>query len=200
MVVICPNCEAEYKIQSLHIPENGIEVKCLDCSQNWIEYNFGRVEDKVNANSDGAANDDLKQLAAEELQISRGKKTDIYGTIKDASDSDHAELLEKENPKQLEIQNRLKDSSNLLKKAQSTLKQIETEPVERKNNVHNSTIFGFLASSALFFIFLCIYLYSQKILQVLPSLSSAIDNYIFLVDIILEEILLLFNKIKSFFI
>ena len=200
MILICPNCDAEYKIQAFNIPNTGIEVECLDCGQNWFEYNIENIDTDPSVNSIKTEEDDLKQLAAEELSINLGKKIEKSAMTEKTKDSNHTELLELETPSQLQIQNRLKDSSDLLKKAQGRINEVKAKPTGKNINVHNSTIFGFLTSSFLFLTLLVFYLYSQKFLQVFPNFSVIITSYVLIIDIILGEILFLFRQVKDFLI
>ncbi len=197
MILICPNCDTEYKLRAVTIPENGIEVQCLECDQTWFEYNFDIFENEKSVDSADTQNDELKKLASEELSINLGKKPEISAADKKVTDPDYDEKLIKETHTHAEIQNRLKDSSDLLKKAQSNLNQIKIKPEEKKRSFHNSTIFGFLTSSGLFLILLFFYLYSNEILQVFPDLSSIMDSYVLIIDIMLKELLQLGKKIKN---
>ena len=82
MKIICPNCSAEYQIDGTFFDNEGRNVRCDQCTQEWYEYNFRNA--KTTNNSDRTT---LKKLAVEEYQILKtsGAKSN---EIKSASELD----------------------------------------------------------------------------------------------------------------
>ena len=47
MIISCPNCNKQFKINPSLIPDNGRDVKCGSCNHVW----FYKLEDKTEDNT-----------------------------------------------------------------------------------------------------------------------------------------------------
>ena len=42
MIITCPNCKSNYKIEETLISDNGRKVKCFNCTNFWIQFPDGK--------------------------------------------------------------------------------------------------------------------------------------------------------------
>tara|TARA_A100001011_G_scaffold388488_1_gene468178 strand:+ start:124 stop:756 length:633 start_codon:yes stop_codon:yes gene_type:complete len=42
MIITCPNCKSNYKIEETLISDNGRKVKCFNCTNFWIQFPNGK--------------------------------------------------------------------------------------------------------------------------------------------------------------
>ena len=42
MIIRCPYCKSNYKIEDSHISKNGRKVKCYNCANFWIQFSGGK--------------------------------------------------------------------------------------------------------------------------------------------------------------
>ncbi|HHB81612.1 MAG TPA: thioredoxin, partial [Aliiroseovarius sp.] len=60
MRLVCPNCGAQYEVDSRVIPENGRDVQCSNCGHTWFQKPAGSeaLAELMQANAHSPAQED----------------------------------------------------------------------------------------------------------------------------------------------
>ena len=92
MIIICPYCKSNYKIEENLISKNGRKVKCYNCTNFWIQFPDGKI---IEVKSEGSFSTELARR--QNLIRNSLSKKNI-----DINNIDHRNnLLSKEQEKQL---------------------------------------------------------------------------------------------------
>ena len=108
MIINCPNCNKQFKINSSLIPDNGRDLKCGSCDHVW----FYKIEDKnlepLSLKEDIINNEDKSDIVDKKIdQTNEVKKSSSHSKIdiKDKKD------LDKIVDKQITSKNKTKNKS-----------------------------------------------------------------------------------------
>ena len=148
MIITCPNCKKQFKIDSSLIPQEGRELQCGSCNHIWF-YNIQKKNNELL---------ELKQeIISEDIETKAENKKD--------------KIEEKQQPEEIiktEI-NIKKKEKNLEKKNSITLKKTENK---------GSKFFSYLIVFIISFVALIILLYTLKtpIINVFPGLEIILFN------------------------
>ena len=58
MIIKCPHCNSNYKIEEKMLSQSGRKVKCFNCSNFWIQHADGKV---IELNFDDSFSAELKR-------------------------------------------------------------------------------------------------------------------------------------------
>ena len=140
MNIVCPNCDAEYLVNSKDRKLVGQNLQCSHCKQKWHQYNI-YYEKKA---SNGETNN-LKKLALDEYRISeRSNQTNTFETTGTGYN----------------VQSHLKESSERLKKSKEQPVDKASKSSPKPSFLDSSVVIGFSIISLLCTIFSALYLYN----------------------------------------
>ena len=149
MIITCPNCNKQFKIDNSLIPDEGRDLQCGSCNHIW----FYNIQEK---------NNEVLELKQEIISEDIEKKT------KNKEDK----IEEKQQPEEIiktEINNKKKEKNSKKQKNTSTLKK-----TENKGNKFFSYLIVFIIS----FVALIILLDTLKtpLINVFPGLEIILFN------------------------
>ena len=228
MHVICPDCNAEYKVSERSSLTKTVKFVCIECGNSWVDK-FEKLEQnkravsgsQVSVGDDEVGNTnkemgtaELTSLAFEEVQNSFGdhnnriqpeskntraehtfqfETNEVRDEISDQGPSKtfpkirgHKETpsehqIEERDAKEIEIEKRLKESSDLLKKAkQPQIENKETLQKESKPKSQKVLITLSILLVVSFFTYNLTVLFLEEILREVPfvlEISSQIITY-----------------------
>ena len=181
MKIICPNCEAEYEIAESRKSAEEILLECSNCNQQWFQCRALSSIIKIDAKNKKISEPktaSLRALAKQESGITFSSNT---ASMKDPSfDTKLNSKIPDGTPKsaELEIKNRLKDSSNLLQEAKKNLEKIpENKEEKSKREIDFSTILGFVLVTSIFLTLAGIYAKANKISEIFPTSAKYLKQY-----------------------
>ena len=108
MIINCPNCNKQFKINSSLIPDNGRDLKCGSCDHVW----FYKIEDKnlepLSLKEDIINNEDKSDIVDKKIdQTNEVKKSSSHSKI----DTKDKKDLDKIADKQIPSKNKTKNTS-----------------------------------------------------------------------------------------
>ena len=193
MIIKCPHCNSNYKIEKKMLSQNGRKVKCFNCSNFWIQHADGKV---IELNYDDSFSAELKRRE-DLISSSLNKSTTISkkNADKDSmlSAKQEKELLsslaiseiEKNRTSEYDLSNAYSNSIDRVKTIRGKLKNKNEPPIIKGKKKLNKSYLGF-ALISIFFI--SGYFFYQK-----PEFFIG-DNTIYK-----EELLMINNYIDFFF-
>ena len=149
MIITCPNCNKQFKIDNSLIPDEGRDLQCGSCNHIWF-YNIQEKNNEVL---------ELKQeIISEEIESKVENKED--------------KIEEKQQPEEIikaEINNKKKEKNSEKQKNTTTLKKTENK---------GSKFFSYLIVFIISFVALIIFLDTLKtpLLNVFPGLEIMLFN------------------------
>ncbi len=167
MIIICPYCKSNYKIEESLISKNGRKVKCYNCANFWIQFPDGKL---IEVKSEGSFSTELARRQ-NLIRNSLSKKNIDINNVEHGNN-----LLSKEQEKQLlsslaitEIEQNQINKDNSLNENNFSINRVELirdklNSKEEKNltsckKVINKSYLGFILISIIFII--C-FLFYQK--------------------------------------
>ncbi len=149
MIITCPNCNRQFKIDSSLIPDEGRDLQCGSCNHIW----FYNIQEKNN----------------EVLEL---KQEIISEDIKTKAENKEDKIEEKQKPEEIiktEINNKKKEKNFEKQKNTTTLKKIENK---------GSKFFSYLIVFIISFVALIILLDTLKnpLINVFPGLEIILFN------------------------
>ena len=245
MHVLCPDCNAEYKVNERSSLTKTVKFVCIECGSSWVDK-FEKLEqtkriatDSMVSKSDGVIEDtntevgkmELNTLALEEVQNSFGNLTNRIDSKND-TETDHIfqfetseesneigeegpsktfpkirsnqesatnEEIEERDVKEIEIERRLKESSELLKKAkQPNLENKETVPKENKPKRRKLLVTLSIVIIISFFTYNLTILFLEDILREVPFAPEILSQISLYTSIFKDIILITIEKILDF--
>ena len=149
MIITCPNCNKQFKIDNSLIPDEGRDLQCGSCNHIWF-YNIQEKNNEVL---------ELKQeIISEEIETKAENKED--------------KIEEKQQPEEIiktEINNKKKEKNSEKQKNTTTLKKTENK---------GSKFFSYLIVFIISFVALIILLDTLKtpLINVFPGLEIILFN------------------------
>ena len=149
MIITCPNCNKQFKIDNSLIPDEGRDLQCGSCNHIWF-YNIQEKNNEVL---------ELKQeIISEDLETKAENKED--------------KIEEKKQPEEIiktEINNKKKEKNSEKQKNTTTLKKTENK---------GSKFFSYLIVFIISFVALIILLDTLKtpLINVFPGLEIVLFN------------------------
>ena len=149
MIITCPNCNKQFKIDNSLIPDEGRDLQCGSCNHIWF-YNIQKKNNEVL---------ELKQeIISEDIETKAENKED--------------KIEEKQQPEEIikaEISNKKKEKNSEKQKNTTTLKKTENK---------GSKFFSYLIVIIISFVALIILLDTLKtpIINVFPGLEIILFN------------------------
>ena len=149
MIITCPNCNKQFKIDISLIPDEGRDLQCGSCNHVWF-YNIQEKNNKVL---------ELKQeIISEEIELKVENKED--------------KIEEKQQPEEIiktEINNKKKEKNSEKQKNTTTLKKTENKGIK---------FFSYLIVFIISFVALIILLDTLKtpLINVFPGLEIILFN------------------------
>ena len=149
MIITCPNCNKQFKIDNSLIPDEGRDLQCGSCNHIWF-YNIQEKNNEVL---------ELKQeIISEDIETKAENKED--------------KIEEKQQPEEIiktEINNKKKEKNSEKQKNTTTLKKTENK---------GSKFFSYLIVFIISFIALIILLDTLKtpLINVFPGLEIILFN------------------------
>ena len=149
MIITCPNCNKQFKIDNSLIPDEGRDLQCGSCNHIWF-YNIQEKNNEVL---------ELKQeITSEDIEIKAENKED--------------KIEEKQQPEKIiktEINNKKKEKNSEKQKNTTTLKKTENK---------GSKFFSYLIVFIISFVALIILLDTLKtpLINVFPGLEIILFN------------------------
>ena len=149
MIITCPNCNKQFKIDNSLIPDEGRDLQCGSCNHIWF-YNIQEKNNEVL---------ELKQeIISEDIETKAENKEDI--------------IEEKQEPEEIiktEINNKKKEKNSEKQKNTTTLKKTENK---------GSKFFSYLIVFIISFVALIILLDTLKtpLINVFPGLEIILFN------------------------
>ena len=106
MIINCPNCNKQFKINSSLIPDNGRDLKCGSCDHVW----FYKIEDKnlepLSLKEDIIDNEDKSDIVDKKIeQTNEVKKSSSQNKIDTKGKNDLDKIAEKQIPKKNKTKN-----------------------------------------------------------------------------------------------
>ena len=149
MIITCPNCNKQFKIDNSLIPDEGRDLQCGSCNHVW----FYKIEEK---------NNEILELKQE--IISENIETNV--------ENKEEKIEEKKQPEEIiktEINNKKKEKNSEKQKNTTTLKKTENK---------GSKFFSYLIVFIISFVALIILLDTLKtpIINVFPGLEIILFN------------------------
>mgnify|MGYP005660683343 FL=1 len=149
MIITCPNCNKQFKIDNSLIPDEGRDLQCGSCNHIW----FYNIQEKNN----------------EVLEL---KQEIISEDIETKSEIKQDKIEEKQQPEEIiktEINNKKKEKNSEKQKNTSTLKKTENK---------GSKFFSYLIVFIISFVALIILLDTLKtpLINVFPGLEIILFN------------------------
>ena len=92
MIIICPHCKSNYKLEESLISKNGRKVKCYNCANFWIQFPDGKL---IEVKSEGSFSTELARRQ-NLIRNSLSKKNIDINNVEHGNN-----LLSKEQEKQL---------------------------------------------------------------------------------------------------
>ena len=149
MIITCPNCNKQFKIDNSLIPDEGRDLQCGSCNHIWF-YNIQEKNNKVL---------ELKQeITNEDIEPEAEKKED--------------KIEEKQQPEEI-----IKTEINNKKKEKNSEKQKNTTILKKTEN-KGSKFFSYLIVFIISFVALIILLDTLKtpLINVFPGLEIVLFN------------------------
>ena len=149
MIITCPNCNKQFKIDNSLIPDEGRDLQCGSCNHVWFYNNQEKNNDVL----------ELKQeIISEDIETKAENKED--------------KIKEKQQPKEIiktEINNKKKEKNSEKQKNTTTLKKTENK---------GSKFFSYLIVFIISFVALIILLDTLKtpLINVFPGLEIILFN------------------------
>ena len=149
MIITCPNCNKQFKIDNSLIPDEGRDLQCGSCNHVWF-YNIQEKNNEVL---------ELKQeIISEDIETKAENKAD--------------KIEKKQQPKEIiktEINNKKKEKNSEKQKNTTTLKKTENK---------GSKFFSYLIVFIISFVALIILLDTLKtpLINVFPGLEIILFN------------------------
>ena len=149
MIITCPNCNKQFKIDNSLIPDEGRDLQCGSCNHVW----FYKIEDKNTKTLE------LKhEIVSEQIEIKAENKEE--------------KIEEKQQPEEIiktEINNKKKEKNSEKQKNTTTLKKTENK---------GSKFFSYLIVFIISFVALIILLDTLKtpLINVFPGLEIILFN------------------------
>ena len=149
MIITCPNCNKQFKIDNSLIPDEGRDLQCGSCNHIWF-YNIQEKNDEVL---------ELKQeIISEDIELKAENKEE--------------KIEEKQQPEEIiktEINNKKKEKNSEKQKNTTTLKKTENK---------GSKFFSYLIVFIISFVALIILLDTLKtpLINVFPGLEIILFN------------------------
>ena len=149
MIITCPNCNKQFKIDNSLIPDEGRDLQCGSCNHIWF-YNIQEKNNEVL---------ELKQeIISEDIETKAENKED--------------KIEEKQQPEEIiktEINNKKKEKNSEKQKNTTTLKKTENK---------GSKFFSYLIVFIISFVALIILLDTLKtpLINVFPALEIILFN------------------------
>ena len=165
MIITCPNCNKQFKIDNSLIPDEGRDLQCGSCNYIWF-YNIQEKNNEVL---------ELKhEIISEDIETKAENKKD--------------KIEEKQQPEEI-----IKTEINNKKKEKNSEKQINTSTFKKTEN-KGSKFFSYLIVFIISFVALIILLDTLKtpLINVFPGLEIILFNLfetlqdikLFIIDII----------------
>ena len=104
MIISCPNCNKQFKINPSLIPDNGRDLKCGSCDHVW----FYKIEDNITeplSLRDGFAKKEIKDEIDNKIKENTNEPNDVIKQkdIEDKIDKTEDKISEKQIPKKNKI-------------------------------------------------------------------------------------------------
>ena len=149
MIITCPKCNKQFKIDNSLIPDEGRDLQCGSCNHTWFYY----IQEKNN----------------EVLEL---KQEIISGDIETKAENKEDKIEEKQQPEEIiktEINNKKKEKNSEKQKNITTLKKTENK---------GSKFFSYLIVFIISFVALIILLDTLKtpLINVFPGLEIVLFN------------------------
>ncbi len=149
MIITCPNCNKQFKIDNSLIPDEGRDLQCGSCNHIWF-YNIQEKNNEVL---------ELKQeIISEDIETKAENKED--------------KIEEKQQPEEI-----IKTEINIKKKEKNLEKQKNTTTLKKTEN-KGSKFFSYLIVFIISFVALIILLDTLKtpLINVFPGLEIILFN------------------------
>ena len=149
MIITCPNCNKQFKIDNSLIPDEGRDLQCGSCNHTWF-YNIQEKNNEVL---------ELKQeIISEDIETKAENKED--------------KIEEEQQPKEI-----IKNEINIKKKEENSEKQKNTTKLKKTEN-NGSKFFSYLIVFIISFVALIILLDTLKtpLIKVFPGLEIILFN------------------------
>ena len=149
MIITCPNCNKQFKIDNSLIPDEGRDLQCGSCNHIWF-YNIQEKNNEVL---------ELKQeIISEDIETKAENKEDV--------------IEDKQEPEEI-----IKTEINNKKKEKNSEKQENTTTLKKTEN-KGSKFFSYLIVFIISFVALIILLDTLKtpIINVFPGLEIILFN------------------------
>ncbi len=149
MIITCPNCNKQFKIDNSLIPDEGRDLQCGSCNHIWF-YNIQEKNNEVL---------ELKQeIISEDIETKAENKED--------------KIEEKQQPEEI-----IKNEINIKKKEENSEKQKNTTTLKKTEN-KGSKFFSYLIVFIISFVALIILLDTLKtpLINVFPGLEIILFN------------------------
>tara|TARA_B100000965_G_scaffold214193_1_gene179050 strand:+ start:103 stop:597 length:495 start_codon:yes stop_codon:yes gene_type:complete len=148
MIVSCPNCKKQFKIDNSLIPEDGRELQCGSCNHVW----FYKIEDKNNEIFQSK-----EEIVSKDVEIKVEKKDE--------------EIVEKK-PLQEKIKTELKN------KKEEKISENQKNLITKKSNISVNIFFSYLVVFIISFVALIILLDTLKtpLINIFPGLKIILFN------------------------
>ena len=149
MIITCPNCNKQFKIDNYLIPEEGRDLQCGSCNHIWF-YNIQEKNNEVLELKQEVINEDIETKA---------------------EDKEH-KIDEKQQPEEI-----IKTEINNIKKEKNSEKQKNTTVIKKTEN-KGSKFFSYLIVFIISFVALIILLDTLKtpLINVFPGLQIILFN------------------------
>ena len=149
MIITCPNCNKQFKIDNSLIPDEGRDLQCGSCNHIWF-YNIQEKNNEVL---------ELKQeIISEDIETKAENKED--------------KIEEEKQPEEI-----IKNEINIKKKEENSEKQKNTTTLKKTENKGNK-FFSYLIVFIISFVALIIFLDTLKtpLINVFPGLEIILFN------------------------
>mgnify|MGYP001437613321 CR=1 FL=1 len=99
MIITCPNCKKQFRINSSLIPADGRDLKCGSCDHTWFYKNEDKKIKPLPLNEDIVDNSDLSIIFEKKInQTIETKQSSSIKKIDDKEDNNYIEIPAKPIP------------------------------------------------------------------------------------------------------
>ena len=202
MIITCPDCKSNYKIEETLISDNGRKVKCFNCTNFWIQFSNGKslqLKSENNFSSELTRRQNLIRNSLNKKNIQINKTEDKNNLLNKEQEKEFLSSLaitEIEQNRTNEY-NSSNDQSNSLNRVELIRDKLNSK--EEKNALNykkgiNKSYMGFILVSILFITCFIFYQKREFIIINNPRFEEQLSIIINAFDILVNNLSFFIEK------
>tara|TARA_A100001011_G_C14226633_1_gene806878 strand:- start:338 stop:973 length:636 start_codon:yes stop_codon:yes gene_type:complete len=208
MIITCPDCKSNYKIEDNLIPAGGRKVKCFNCENFWLQLIDGEVK-KLKLEDDFAKELTQRQnlirssLNNKNVKInSLENKNNLLNKYEEKEFLSSLAITEIEQNKKNENNSSVEETRSLIRVGRIRDKlntKGENIPYKNKNSINKSYL-GFILISIFCIALLILYQNHKLIINSSPIIENQLSGIINAADILIYNLTTFINKVINDFL